>query len=404
MSLLSTKSIGKEIKNNILTLSENARIAKNNNPNVINATIGMLYDDNNKLYEFKTISKVEQSLSLVEKYAYASVTGGKDFSNAIEKWVFRDYLEEIKSKLHTSVIATPGGTGAISNTFSNYISENEYVLLPEYMWPAYKNMVREFNLKYETYNLFDLNDIKEKINKHKMLQNKVFFVLNDPCHNPTGYQLNTKEFKDLVDYINEVTKDNTPFIFLYDMAYIDFDFLGFDNSRSKIKYLTNINPSIMTVLAFSGSKTFSLYGLRIGAMIGLTKLEENIIEFYKSNEYSSRAKWSNTSKLGISLITKLINNKDYYNEYSLELEKANLMIQKRSEVLLNELNKYNIKYLPYCGGFFISIKVSNPVEIMNKLIEKDLYIIPMENTIRIAICSINENEIIRLVEILKEVL
>ena len=58
MSLLSTKSIGKEIKNNILTLSENARIAKNNNPNVINATIGMLYDDNNKLYEFKTISKV----------------------------------------------------------------------------------------------------------------------------------------------------------------------------------------------------------------------------------------------------------------------------------------------------------------------------------------------------------
>ena len=80
------------------------------------------------------------------------------------------------------------------------------------------------------------------------------------------------------------------------------------------------------------------------------------------------------------------------------------MVKRRSNILTSSLDEYNIKYLPYKGGFFISIIVDDPVETMNKLIEHNLYIIPMDNTIRIAICSINEEEIKKLVKILKEVL
>ena len=404
MSLLANKSIGKEIKNNFLSISDQAKKEKSKDPKVINATTGMLYDQNGSLYEFNSLINVEKSLNKNEKFTYSPTAGTNEYEYAIKKWVFQDYLSEMENDLEISVISTPGGTGAISNAFDNYINEGEYVLLPNHMWPCYKNIVREHNINYDTYDIYDLNDLKEKMLNHKVKQNRVFLVLNDPCHNPTGHSLEYHEWKKLIKFINEITADNTPFVLVYDMAYIDFDPRGLDDSRKNLTLLKDINDSVIAILAFSGSKTFSLYGVRIGAMLGVTKLKENIEEFFKSNEYSSRTKWSNTSRYGMSIISKCILNDNLCNQFMDELEEARNLVIERSDLMINLLNENNIEYLPYSGGYFISLPVDNPVETMHKLIEKKLYIVPTERAIRLALCSITKEEIIRLVDILKEVL
>ena len=51
------KSKNKKLKNNILSIGQAASKAKKENPNVINSTSGMLFDENNKLYTFNSVKK-----------------------------------------------------------------------------------------------------------------------------------------------------------------------------------------------------------------------------------------------------------------------------------------------------------------------------------------------------------
>ena len=67
-------------------------------------------------------------------------------------------------------------------------------------------------------------------------------VLNDPCQNPTGYTMTDLEWVKLVDLINEVSKDGTPFVLLHDMAYIDYDYRNVNDYLSVSTYYQDGKP------------------------------------------------------------------------------------------------------------------------------------------------------------------
>ena len=70
MTLLAKRSIVKEDKSNIITLGAIAKEQKKHDPEVVNATIGMLYDENEKLFAYKSVDKALAMLTTDEKYAY----------------------------------------------------------------------------------------------------------------------------------------------------------------------------------------------------------------------------------------------------------------------------------------------------------------------------------------------
>ena len=160
MTLLAKRSVIKEDKSNIITLGAIAKEMKKKDPSIVNATIGMLYDEEGKLFVFDSVNEALNSLTDDEKYAYASTPGPKGYHDAIMHWVFREYYDDFVNNFHASVMATPGGSGAISNTFSNYLNQDDKVLIPNYMWGNYKQFAYENYASYETYQLFD-NDGKE---------------------------------------------------------------------------------------------------------------------------------------------------------------------------------------------------------------------------------------------------
>ena len=315
MKLLAKHSVIKEDKSTIITLGAIAKEAKKKDSSVVNATIGMLYDEQGKLFTFKSVDAALNNLTPEEKYAYSSTPGNADFHDALKKWVFREYYNEILENMYCSVMATPGGSGAISNTFSNYLNQGDKVLLPEYMWGNYKQFAYENFASHTTYKMFldghfNLDDVTKKMYDLKKEQGRIVLVINDPCHNPTGYTMTYDEWISLISIINKVTSDGTPFVLLYDMAYIDYDRRGFTATRNNIRLFQTLNPSVLCVLAFSGSKTLALYGMRIGAQIALSKNKEIIDEFFDANKFSSRAKWSTTSILGMNIISKIILDKE----------------------------------------------------------------------------------------------
>lgn len=394
MSLLAKRSLIKEDKSNIITLGAIAKEEKKKDPSVINSTIGMLFDEDGKLFTFKSVDRALNELTPDEKYAYASTPGSKEFHEAIKRWVFRQYYDEFTKNMYTAVMATPGGSGALSNTFTNYLNENDKVLLPSYMWGNYKQFAYENHADFETYTLFNengglnLNDIEAKMRKLKKEQGRIVLVINDPCQNPTGYSMTDEEWVKLVDLLNDISSDGTPTILLHDMAYVDYDYRGFEATRNNMRLYEKFNENVLVIMAFSGSKTLALYGVRIGAQLAISKNEEAIIEFSRANKFSSRAKWSNSTNLGMNIVTKVVLDDEKRKEFEKELEISRKTLIARADAFLEESKKCGLVTLPFQCGFFITIPCKNPDEVYKKLTERKIHIIPMGNVLRVTISSI----------------
>ena len=394
MTLLAKRSIIKEDKSNIITLGAIAKEMKKKDTSIINATIGMLYDEDGKLFTFKSVDEALNSLTSEEKYAYASTPGGANYHDALAKWIFREHYDAFKENAYFAVMATPGGSGAISNTFSNYLNEGDKALIPSFMWGNYKQFAYENYASYETYDLFNdkgsfnILDVKTKMLKHKNEQGRVLLVINDPCHNPTGYTMSDNEWDMVVDAINEIASDGTPVVLLHDMAYIYYDYRGFDATRNNIKKYLRFNENVLAILAFSGSKTLALYGVRVGAQLAISTNKSNIDDFSRANKFSSRAKWSNTTNLGMNLAAKVMADKELKEKFESELEASRKTLVLRANTFLNEAKRVGLETIPFVCGFFITIPCKNPDKVYELLVKRGIHIIPMNGVVRVTIAAI----------------
>ena len=396
---------GKMLANNILSISQSAAAAKNANKEVINATIGMLNGDDNEFYTFKTVEKVLKEVSYYDAFSYADTDGGEEYKKAVLKWLFGPSLNRFLDNYHVGVVATPGGSGAIATTFQNYLKTNEKVLVPSVMWETYitlakerGSMVSKYSL-YDENNNFDLADLKEKIEELMKVQESIILVINDPCHNPTGFCMTDNDYESLVQLLNSY---NYPFVLLMDVAY--FDFYDSDPSiiRNRYSILSKLNEKVLINFAFSGSKSFGLYGLRIGANVLFSKDKNEVTVFENAIGFTARSNWGSSSKLGASIISNLVLNEENYNDFSEEVKEVCSMLKRRSKVFLDEANRIGLEMLPYEKGFFVCVPYKDPVELMVKLREYDVWVVVTKTCIRVALCAVNEIEAQKLPSIISK--
>lgn len=410
MKFVTEHAKNKKDNSSIIFKSVIAKEAKAKDSKTINATIGMLYDEKEEFYTFNSVKKVDQILKNTEKFPYTNSIGIKPFCNAVLNWVFDKHLEYFIKHENLEIIATPGGSGAISNAFSNYLNPNENVLLPDHMWSNYIQVAYENYLGYKTYKLFNekgtfnLAELKTTFLELQKTQDRILFVINDPCQNPTGYSLTSEEWLELIKIINSVATKEHPFIFLYDTAYIDYSIDGREYTRNNIYNFRLFNENVLTIIAFSGSKTLGLYGLRIGAMIGLAKDKNTINDFLDSCQYSARAKYSMCSTYGMYLIAKVLGEEPYLAEFKKELETVTSFITERSTIFINECKKVGLKTLPFKCGFFVTIPCKNDEAVYDYLVTKKIHVAPIGKAIRVAICSISKEHCQIIPAIIKEAL
>lgn len=393
--IIKSSSESKKLSNNILSLAQIAANAKANNPDVINATIGMYNDKDNSFYTFKAVKEVMSEIDDYHAFSYSDTDGGKDFQDAIIKWVFKDYINEFKSH-YFGVVATPGGSGAIATTFSNYLDKGDTVLLPNHMWETYITFLNERECSYQRYTLtnrngkFNIDSLKEEIDKLTSVQKRIVIVINDPCHNPTGFCMDDESYDALVELLNNYK--NNSFVLLMDVAYFDFYNSDGDIIRKRYAKLSKLNEHVLINFAFSGSKTFGLYGLRIGASIMLSRNISEIDCFKNAVTYTARSNWSSVSSLGIAIISKLVLNEKFNKMFTDEIKEVSFELTKRSDAFIKEANKVGLSLLPFERGFFVCVPSGDPVKLMKKLYEYDTYVVVTKSCIRIALCAINEEE------------
>ena len=391
MEILSKSSQGKILKNDVLALSQEAKAAKKKDNSVINATIGSLFDDNGVFYTFKSVDKLIKSLSDEDFYSYSPNNGNQEFHEAVTKWVFGNYYDSVTKNMYCKSIPTPGGTGAVSNGLFNALDSGETLLLPNIYWGPYKNMAEsnEFEIMEYPFIVNDKFNIEGFISCCDEIiakQGKVVTILNDPCNNPTGYSLSLEEFDQIIDYMN--SKEDAVFNMIYDIAYFDYYTLGKDAARKKFELMTKAKENVVFNIAFSCSKTFSVYGLRLGSQIIVSKNEKFVKDIYDSTCFLARIRWSNVSKAGLSMMIKINKDEQLKNNICAEIDEAINVVMNRGKLFMKEAEKCGLEIYPYSGGFFITVFSSDGLKFAEELKKDGIYVLGFKKAIRIAICSV----------------
>ncbi len=407
-SMAAKHAIWPRNKDIIFGLAGRAQEAESNfgRENVINATLGSIVDDDGKIVAFKTVYDEYRSLDNAEFCAYASIEGQPHYLEAVKKACFKGYAPEGYIK----AVASPGGSGAIKLALWNYTDYGDNVITSDWYWGSYDSIAEEGGRSVVTYKLFDENggfnfpSFKERFLDLSKKQDRIFTIINTPAHNPTGYNVTEDEWDKILELAKEVSKDESKkIIFLVDVAYIDY--AGDDKqSRGFFKKFSNLPDNIFTIVAYSMSKGFTAYGMRMGAIIGISSNSEVVEEFYYSCTHTCRATWSNCNRSAMTLLSNIINNPEKMVEYEAEKEKYKKLLEVRAKAFVDESKKIGLEILPYRVGFFISIPCDDPMGVVEELTKHNLFAVPLEMGVRFAICSVAEDKCKASPKIIKSVL
>lgn len=360
---------------------------------VINGTIGSLLDDDGQLVVLSTIMDITKQLAPVDFADYAPIGGLVQFKDAVQKAAFGSF----KPKSHVQVISTPGGTGAIRNTISNYSEPGDRILTSDWHWAPYNTIAGEMGRSIDTFCLFNeagsfhIESFREKVEELTQEQDNVILILNTPAHNPTGYSLTSEDWDGVVSVLKETSQKGGGIVLLVDVAYIDF--AGDEELyRQFFTKLDDLPQNVLPVIAYSLSKTFTLYGTRCGAMICMAATSEIAEEFKRVCEFSSRGTWSNSAKLAQVILSRVYSDKALLQKVNEERAKYREMLIKRGKAFSEEAEKVGLEIVPFDAGFFISIPCENSAEASKQLEKEGIFIVPLAKGLRVSVASISEEK------------
>lgn len=396
-TVAASHSIGKVATDKIFGANALAvkAVAQFGKDKVTNATIGALLDDNEQLVCLPTVEKVYRSVPITEVINYAPIAGLPDFLNAAMDHVFG----ESRPDAFTKAVATSGGSGVLHHAIWNYTELHDTVLTTDWYWGPYKVLCEEVLRKLDTFPLFNEKmqfnalSFESKIKALLEKQNNLLVILNTPAHNPTGYTVTDAEWDGIIDILKAAAKNPEKKItVVIDIAYLDFS--GERNTcRKFFSKLGKMPANLLFIVGFSMSKSFTMYGQRVGAMIGVTSDADVAKEFEDINQYSNRATWSNINRGVMRMMAMIFADKELYAQVEKEREGYYQLIKRRADIFTKEAAEVNLTMLPYSAGYFLSVPTNSPDAVVEKLNAENIFAVALGKGVRIAVCAVPTEKI-----------
>lgn len=396
-TVAASHSIGKVATDKIFGANALAvkAVAEFGKDKVTNATIGALLDDNEQLVCLPTVEKVYRSVPMTEVINYAPIAGLPDYLNAAMTHVFGDSRPDAITK----AVATSGGSGVLHHAIWNYSELNETVLTTDWYWGPYKVLCEEVLRKLDTFPLFNEKmqfnapAFEAKIAALLAKQNNLLIILNTPAHNPTGYTVTDAEWDGILHILKAAAKNPAKKItVVVDIAYLDFS--GERNAcRKFFSKFGQMPANLLFIMGFSMSKSFTMYGQRVGAMIGVTSDAGVAKEFEDINQYSSRGTWSNINRGVMRMMAMICADKELYAQVEKERDGYYQLIKRRADIFVQEAAAVNLTMLPYSAGYFLSVPSTCPDAVVEKLNAQNIFAVALGKGIRIAVCAVPTEKI-----------
>jgi len=233
------------------------------NPNKVNLGVGVYCDDNGKVPLLECVRRAEDSrVKSGTPKSYLPIDGIAAYDRAVQELVFGKDSEGVKANRIVTIQAL-GGTGGlkIGADFLKQISPGATVWISEPSWENHRALFEGAGFTVKEYPYYDPKthglNFAGMLGALKKLPSGAIVVLHSCCHNPTGVDLNQEQWQQVLEVVR--ARGIVPFL---DLAY-----QGFADGTDADAYAPRLFAAATqpVFLSSSFSKSFSLYGERVGA-------------------------------------------------------------------------------------------------------------------------------------------
>lgn len=311
------------------------------NPAKVNLGVGVYFDDQGKLPLLQCVRAAEQAM--MEKPAprgYLPIDGIAAYDNGVKSLVFGADSDVVQSGRVATVQAI-GGTGAlrIGADFLKKVSPNARVLISDPSWENHRALFTQAGFTVGTYRYYDAAN--RGINFAGFLADlqaapaETIVVLHACCHNPTGYDITPAQWDEVV----QVVKSRKLTAFL-DMAYQGFGHGIAEDGAVVGKFVAaGVNFFVST----SFSKSFSLYGERVGALSVVCQSKEEAGRVLSQLKIAIRTNYSNPPTHGAAVVAAVLNTPALRQQWEQELGAMRVRIKQMRQALVEGLQAAGIE-------------------------------------------------------------
>ena len=305
------------------------------NPAKVNLGVGVYYDDNGKLPLLKCVRAAEATMAQAPKpRGYLPIDGIAAYDSAVKTLVFGADSEPVTSG-RVATAQGIGGTGGlkIGADFLKKLNPNAKVLISDPSWENLRALFIQAGFVVESHPYY--NAEKRGVNFDGMLaalhaaEAGTIVVLHACCHNPTGYDITAGQWDQVIEAVK--TRQLTAFL---DMAYQGFGH-GIVEDGAVISKFVAAGLSFLVSTSFS--KSFSLYGERVGALSVLCGSKEEADKVLSQMKLVIRINYSNPATHGGTVVAMVLNTPELRAQWEDELAEMRVRIKAMRQKLVDGL-------------------------------------------------------------------
>ena len=372
------------------------------NPNKINLGVGVYFDDQGKLPVLRCVAAAEaQLLASPKAKGYLPIDGIAAYDKAVQGLVFGADHPAVGG-VRIATVQTLGGTGGlkVGADFLKKLQPQAKVLISDPSWENHRTLFTQAGFVVEAYPYYDADTrgirFDAMLAALKAAPAGTVVVLHACCHNPTGCDLTLAQWEQIAATCK--TGGLVPFL---DMAYQGFG-KGIAEDGAAVRVFMAQDISFFVSTSFS--KSFSLYGERVGALSVVCHSAEECTRVLSQLKIVIRANYSTPPTFGAQVVASVLTTPALRALWEDELAGMRERIKSTREQLVTQLKAAGVKgdlsYITQQLGMF---SYSGLTSVQMQRLRSEFGVYGVDSG-RICVAAINSQNIRAVVEALSRVM
>ncbi|MCE5364834.1 amino acid aminotransferase [Pseudomonas sp. GLN_6] len=307
----------------------------------VNLGVGVYYNEEGRIPLLRAVAEAEKAR--IEAHAprgYLPIEGIAAYDSAVQKLLLGADSELVAAGRVITTQAV-GGTGALKTgaDFLKRLLPDTVVAISDPSWENHRALFESAGFPVQNYRYYDA--ASHGVNRAGMLEDlknlpaRSVVVLHACCHNPTGVDLSLDDWKAVLEVLRE--REHVPFL---DIAYQGFGD-GIEQDAFAVRLFAQ--AGIPFFVSSSFSKSFSLYGERVGALSIVTGSQEEAGRVLSQAKRVIRTNYSNPPTHGATVVASVLNSPELRALWEEELAGMRERIRGMRMAMVEQLAALNCK-------------------------------------------------------------
>ena len=310
-------------------------------PTKVNLGVGVYYDETGKLPLLDSVRQAEDVLTARHgTRGYLPIDGINQYNRAVQSLLFgADSALIAEGRLLT--VQALGGTGALrigADLLKRFMPDRA-VYISDPSWENHRALFEAAGFAVQQYPYYDPASrgvrFQEMVQGLRDAPDGSIIVLHACCHNPTGVDLSNEQWDQVIDVVQR--KGHIPFL---DIAYQGFGD-GIDADAAVVRKFARMTLPFLVSSSFS--KSFSLYGERVGALSMVLPTQDEAQRVLSQLKRVVRANYSNPPTHGGAVVASVLNTPELRARWEEELAGMRIRIKQMREELVKRLAATGVK-------------------------------------------------------------